>query len=134
VRILEAARNHILQGPIASYERFGFGLFLVELTEGRVPLGICGLIKRDILPDVDIGYAFLPQFRAQGYAFEAAAAVLVYGRDKFGLKRVVAATLPDNVGSVKLLQKLGLKFEQMFTWSDGSEVQLFGLELTPSPT
>src|SRR4051812_38489649 len=60
VRSLEAARQYILNGPVASYERNGFGLYVVELKDTHVPIGMCGLIKREELPHPDIGFAFLP--------------------------------------------------------------------------
>src|ERR1700704_4791358 len=72
VRTLDDARQYILAGPVASYERFGFGLYLTALKESQVSIGICGLIKRETLEDVDVGFAFLPQFWSKGYAFEAA--------------------------------------------------------------
>jgi RimJ/RimL family protein N-acetyltransferase len=121
------AVRYIQAGPLASYERFGFGLYLVELKETGVPIGICGLLKRDSLPDVDVGFAFLPSYWSQGYAFEAAAAVMTYGRDVLGLRRIVAITSPDNEGSIRLLEKLGLRFERLIKLSaDQSEVRLFG--------
>ena len=121
------AVRYIQDGPLASYERFGFGLYLVELKETGVPMGICGLLKRDSLPDVDVGFAFLPSYWSQGYAFEAAAAVMTYGRDVLGLRRIVAITSPDNEGSIRLLEKLGLRFERLIKLSaDQSEVKLFG--------
>ena len=121
------AVRYIQDGPLASYERFGFGLYLVELKETGVPMGICGLLKRDSLPDVDVGFAFLPSYWSQGYAFEAAAAVMTYGRDVLGLRRIVAITSPDNEGSIRLLEKLGLRFERLIKLSaDQSEVRLFG--------
>lgn len=129
VRTLEDARNYIRKGPISSYERFGFGLFLVKLKDGDVPAGICGLLKRDTLPDVDIGFAFLPQFWSQGYAYESAAAVMAHGKDTLGLKRIVAITQPDNAGSIKLLEKLGLRFERMIRLAeDDVELKLFAWE------
>jgi RimJ/RimL family protein N-acetyltransferase len=121
------AVRYIQAGPLASYERFGFGLYLVELKETGVPIGICGLLKRDSLPDVDVGFAFLPSYWSQGYAYEAAAAVMTYGRDVLGLRRIVAITSPDNDGSIRLLEKLGLRFERLIKLSaDQSEVRLFG--------
>ena len=126
VRTLEDARAYILKGPVAMYERVGFGLYLVEHKRDGVPLGICGLIKRDGLDDVDLGFAFLPEFRAQGYAYESAVAVLAYGRQMFGLKRIVAITSPDNERSVRLLEKLGFTFEKMIQLPNDSEaVKLF---------
>jgi RimJ/RimL family protein N-acetyltransferase len=113
VHTLEDARDYILKGPVAMYARLGFGSYLVERKSDGIPLGICGLIKRDALEDVDLGFAFLPEYRAQGYAYESAAAVLAYGQSVFGLKRIVAITSPDNDQSAKLLEKLGFTFEKM---------------------
>ena len=126
VRTIADAREYILKGPVESYERFGFGLYLVELKRDGIPIGICGLIKRESLKDVDIGFAFLPKFWGNGYAYESASAVMAYGRSAFGLDRIVAVTTPDNHSSIKVLEKLGLRFEQMVKLSeDGPEIKLF---------
>jgi RimJ/RimL family protein N-acetyltransferase len=113
VRTLEDARDYILTGPVASYAKFGFGLYLVELAETGAPIGICGLLKRDSLEDVDIGFAFLEKFWGKGFAYESAAAVMEYGRSVLGINRIVAITSPDNEGSIRVLSKLGLRFERM---------------------
>jgi RimJ/RimL family protein N-acetyltransferase len=113
VRTLEDACQYILDGPVASYERFGFGLYQVELAETSTPIGICGLLKREALEDVDIGFAFLPRFWSKGYAFEAASAVMAFGTRSLGLERIVAITAPDNHDSMRVLGKLGLTFERM---------------------
>jgi ribosomal-protein-alanine N-acetyltransferase len=113
VRNADDARLYILNGPMASYARFGFGLFAVELKEIGEPVGICGLLKRDSLEDVDIGFAFLARLRAKGFATESAAAVMEYGRSTLGLQRIVAITSPDNEGSIRVLGKIGLRFEKM---------------------
>ena len=126
VRTTDAAREYILKGPVAMVERLGFGLYLTERKSDGVPLGICGLIKRDGLDDVDIGFAFLPQFTGMGYATEAAIATMAYGKNTFGLKRIVGITSHDNVTSIKLLEKIGLKFEAMVKMpKDDDEVMLF---------
>ncbi len=126
VRTLEDARNYILNGPVDMYNRLGFGLYLTELKEDGVPIGICGLIKRDSLEDVDIGFAFLPKFWAKGYAYEAASAVMAYGKNVLGFKRIVAITSPDNDASGRLLEKLGMRFERMIRLSkDADEVRLY---------
>jgi len=131
VRNVDDARNYILQGPIASYERFGFGLYLTEVTATRAPIGICGLLKRESLEDADIGFAFLPPFWRQGYAFESAAAVITYGKDVLGKNRVLAITSLDNDASIKLLEKLGFRFERVTQLSeDAPEVKLFGLDIS----
>jgi RimJ/RimL family protein N-acetyltransferase len=124
VRTEEDARAYLVRGPIAMYERLGFGLWMCETKEGGEPLGICGLIKRDTLEDVDIGFAFLPRFWGQGYAHEAASAVLDYGREVLELDRIVAITSPDNTPSIRLLEKLGLRLEKTFEMG-GMPTQLF---------
>ncbi len=131
VRTIEAAREYISKTLAPMYERQGFGLYLTELKREGVPVGLCGLIKRDSLEDVDIGFAFLPQFRGTGYGYEAAAAVLEYGREAFGLRRIVAITSPDNQGSARLLEKLGFTFERMVRLSDdAAEVCLFASNIS----
>ena len=126
VRTIDDARDYILNGPVHSYERFGFGLYLTELKETQVPIGICGLLKRDSLENVDVGFAFLPEFWQQGYAIESAAAVMAYGRNILGLDRIVAITSPGNDQSIKVLVKLGLRFERTIKLSEGApEVELY---------
>lgn len=130
VRTEADACRYLEAGPLASYERFGFGLYQVDLKESGEPIGMCGLLKRDWLQDADIGFAFLPQFWAKGYAFEAATGVLVHARDALGLERVVAITSPDNVASMALLAKLGFRFERMAHASEKeTEVRLFARDL-----
>jgi RimJ/RimL family protein N-acetyltransferase len=121
VRTIADARAYILNGPVEMYSRLGFGLYLVELKEEGFPIGMCGLIKRDSLEDVDIGFAFLPQYWRRGYAYEAAAAVVAYGESVLGLKRIVAITSADNDSSAKLLEKLGFRFEEMIKLSNESQ-------------
>lgn len=126
VRNLDDARNYILNGPVASYELHGFGLYLVELKLDHTPIGICGVLKRDTLPDADIGFAFLPAYWKLGYAFESAAAVMKYAREVLGLDRILAITSPDNEASEKLLGKIGLQFDRLTRLSDEApEVKLF---------
>ena len=126
VRTIADAESYITKGPVASYEKNGFGLDLVILKETGESIGICGLIKRDTLEDVDIGYAFLPKFWHRGYAVESALAVLEYGLQVQKLKRIVAITLPENKGSVRVLEKSGLKFEKMVKLrGDETDLMLF---------
>jgi len=111
---LEDAKTYIETGPLEMYRNLGFGLNHVSLKQDGTPIGICGLLKREILADVEIGFAFLPEFRRQGYALEAATAILDYGCAKLGISRIVAILTPDNVASRKLLCKLGFEFENSF--------------------
>jgi RimJ/RimL family protein N-acetyltransferase len=125
VRTLQDARDYILNGPVAMYERHGFGMYLTELKHGRVPVGMCGLIKRDTLPDVDIGFAFLPEFWGRGYAYEAATAVLAHGHQGFGLQRIVAITSISNDSSIRVLEKIGLSFVRLLELSPNDPLKLF---------
>lgn len=130
VRDTDQATDYIASRFTKSYEDNGFGMFMVELKEDHTPLGISGLVKRDTLPDADIGFAFLPQYWSKGYAFESAAAVLDYGRGTLGLRRVLAITSKDNESSGRLLEKIGLRFERLFTTpGDDEELKLFSIDL-----
>jgi [ribosomal protein S5]-alanine N-acetyltransferase len=126
VGTLEDARKYIEKGPVAMYARMGFGLCRVELKSTGEPIGICGLIKRASLDDVDVGYALLREFWGKGYAYESAAAVMAYGRGTFHLDRIVAISSKDNHASARLLEKLGFQFERMVRLkADAEEVNLY---------
>ena len=130
VHDLRDARRYINDGPVAMRKRHGFALDVVERKEDGAPMGLCGLIKRDTLDDVDIGYAFLPRFVGKGYAFEAAEATWRHARETLRLPRLVAIVSPDNAASIKLLEKLGLRFETALKMKDdGSDTALYGCAL-----
>ena len=133
VRTLEDAGRYLVDGPIASYQRHGHGLWLVARKETLQPIGMCGLLKRDQLPDVDLGYAFLPEFWSRGYAHESARAALDWARSR-GIEKVVAIVSPGNAPSIRLLEKLGFAFESLTAMSaDGPSVALYGVRLDPTP-
>ena len=130
VRTLRDAEAYIRTGPVDMYQRLGFGLWLIERKPQRTPMGICGLLKRDTLDDVDIGFALLPEYRRTGYAFEAASATMEYAERRLDLSRVVAITTTDNTASHALLEKLGFCFERPVQLTPGDEeLKLFALEL-----
>lgn len=112
VRTVEDAANYIERGPRASYAQHGFGLWLVALIDSATPIGMCGVLKRDALPEPDIGFAFLPEYRSRGYAFEAASAVRDFARETLRLPRLLAIVSPANVSSMRLLERLGFAFER----------------------
>lgn len=135
VRTLDDARAYIANGPAAMYRNHGFGLWAVERKDQAVSLGICGLIKRDGLSDVDLGFALLERFWGHGYAHEAAAAVLAHGRDCLKLPRIVAITSPDNERSGGLLEKLGFRYDRMIRLAaDKPESRLFVAAGNPAST
>ncbi len=128
VRTIKAANDYITDGPLKSYQKNGYGLFLMEvLSENeKIPAGICGLIKRAELEDTDIGFASLPEFTGKGYGFESASAVLDFAKTKIGLKQVVAIVSPENIISINLLKKLGFQFERMIRLlKEDSEIELY---------
>ncbi|QEL55591.1 GNAT family N-acetyltransferase [Chromobacterium paludis] len=112
VRDLAGARNYIEKGPQASYQQYGHGLLLVELSGNAEPVGICGLVKRDSLPHPDIGYAFLQRHWGRGYACEAGAACLAHASAVLKIAQVVGITAPHNLGSIRVLEKLGLRYDR----------------------
>jgi [ribosomal protein S5]-alanine N-acetyltransferase len=127
IRTIDGARRYIIEGPMEMYAQLGFGLWLVEQKESRIPIGMCGLIKRPALDDVDVGFAFLPENRGQGYAFESASATIAHARKAFGLTKLSAITAPANNRSVRVLEKLGFKFERMIKLSPAApKVSLYG--------
>lgn len=125
VRTQEDAIRYVETGPASSYAKHGFGLYLMELRATGEKAGICGLLKRDELDDVDIGFSLLPAFRGSGLAHEAAAAVMDEGRDRFGLRRIAAIVSPGNERSERLLERLGFVFERMLRLKAGDEVRFF---------
>lgn len=113
VRTVEHAREYIAARFTKSYRENGFGLWVMELAAELTPIGVCGFVRRQELPDPDIGFALLPQFEKNGYAFEAAEAVMRYGRQTLRLPRVLAITTLDNENSGRLLEKIGLSFKEV---------------------
>jgi [ribosomal protein S5]-alanine N-acetyltransferase len=132
VRTLDDAREYISNGPRDSYARNGFGLYAACLHDGTA-IGICGLVKRDGLEDPDVGFAFLMRHCSKGYAVEAASAVLAHAKQFLKLPRIVAITSPENLKSIAVLEKIGLKFEKPIRLlEDGPELKLFGPALGES--
>ncbi len=119
IATLAAARDAIASGPVAMQQARGHSIYLVTLRASGTPIGMAGLIKRDILDDVDLGYAYLPDYYGQGYAYEAGAALLTHAKRDLGLARLVAITSDDNAGSKALLRKLGMQFEKIIYTSAG---------------
>ncbi len=111
---LDDARHYIESGPLDMYRRHGFGLNRVALKENDKAIGICGILQRETLPEVDLGFALLPDYRRQGYAVEASRAVLEHGLTSLGLPRVAAILSPQNLASANLLGKLGFSFERNY--------------------
>ncbi len=129
---MACARAYLENGPLASYQRHGFGLYMASLTDGNAPVGICGLVKRETLADVDVGFALLAQYESRGYATEAADAVLHYAWRECRLRRVVAVAAPDNRASIAVIEKIGMRYEGMVRFDeDGTELKLFAVELPP---
>jgi RimJ/RimL family protein N-acetyltransferase len=122
---LASAARYIETGPQASYARFGFCMYVVEHKDSARALGLCGLLRRDSHPDVEIGFAMLPLGRGRGYASEAAAAALKLGIEQFGLERIVAITAPGNQDSIGILERLGFRFERMVQYTADGESRLF---------
>lgn len=131
IHTVAAARKALVDGPLAMQQALGHSMYVVELKAGATPIGMSGLIKRDSLPEADIGYAFLAAHRGHGYAHEAACAVLAHAH-ALGMARIMAITSLDNAASIRLLQKCGLRFQGVQTiapYTGGSNVYLGELPL-----
>lgn len=129
IKDIKDAENYITELMIPSYEKNGFGFYMMEGKEDSASIGMCGLIKRDALEDVDIGFAILPQFEGKGYSSEAAIATIDYGKNQLGLNRIAAITVEYNVSSIKILEKLGMKFEKMINLpNDPEDLMLYARE------
>ncbi len=129
VRTVDDAQSYILEGPMAMYKEHGIGLYLVEIKKCATPIGVCGLIQRDFLRDVDIGFGFLSKYWGLGYAYEAAQATLTYGTKELGYHRIAGFTSLNNEKSANLLRKLGMRDEGNIRYASTAEyVRLFAKE------
>lgn len=127
IRSIGAARAYLAQGPLASYRDRGYGLYGVEERAGGRLTGVCGLVKRPAIDDVEIGFAFLPAFRGRGYAFESAQAVIAHDVPRLRLPRLVAIVSPENARSIALLERLGLRYERNLRLpGETADVRLYG--------
>jgi ribosomal-protein-alanine N-acetyltransferase len=127
VHTVEEAENYLRNGNLKSYVEHGFGFYLVATKENNEAIGMCGMVKRDSLEDIDIGFAFLPNSIGKGYGYEAASATLDYGLNVLKLGRIVAIVDPENANSIALIKKIGLKYEKMVQISTNDiELMLFG--------
>ncbi len=127
VKTIPDAQKYIADRLIKSYIDHGLGLYIVELKTSNTSLGLCGLIKRETLEDIDIGFAFLPEYSGVGYAFEAAYATLKFAFGSLEINKIVAITTPDNIKSIKLLEKIGMQFEKKILFEEKEELFLFGI-------
>lgn len=133
VHDLVSARRYITDAVCASYRSYGFGMYLVELRADDAPVGICGLLRRDYHPDVELGLAFVPRGRGHGYALEAARATLDFARETLRIARVVALTAPHNRRSIQILERLGFRYERMARFApEGPDWQLLAVSLSVS--
>ena len=126
VRTADGARRYIHDGPVAGYARHGHGLLRMGLKADDTPIGICGVLRRDTLPEPDLGFSLLPAWWSKGYAHEAASAVMRHAREALHLGRILAITSVDNESSIRLLGKLGFRFERMLRLGEETtELRLF---------
>lgn len=131
LKTLEDAKNYLKEGTLKSYKNFGFGFYKLQLKqEQNKTIGTCGLVKREQLDHVDIGFAMLPGYEGKGFGLEASKEILKLAKNTFKLTRILAMTLPTNLNSIKLLEKLGLTYEKRVKpFEDDEELLLFAKDL-----
>lgn len=110
------AEKYLENNIIPSYQKFGFGFYVVMLKEDNTSIGMCGLIKRDWMDYVEIGFAFLAQYRGKGYAIESSIATKKYAKEKLAISQIAAITDVDNEKSGNLLNRLGLEFDRLISY------------------
>ncbi|MEO7454765.1 MAG: GNAT family N-acetyltransferase [Gemmatimonadaceae bacterium] len=125
VRTLEAAESYLRAGPMASYEQHGFGLYLVIRRDDESAVGVCGLLKRDYLEDVDVGYALLPHARGHGFALESVRAVSEHAARDVGVTRLLAIISPENAASRVVAERAGMREHRALTDTNGHEVIVY---------
>lgn len=126
VRSVEDARAYISNRIIPQFERLGFANYTLLKKDNDQRIGVCGLYDRPFLEGIDIGFALLPQFEGLGYGFEAANKVKDMAFNEFGLKKIVAITLPENIASQKLLEKIEMRFQKIIRLEgDTVDLKLF---------
>ena len=125
IKTEKEAVEYLRNGPLKSYEVNGFGLSLVEMKNDMTPIGMCGILKRDSLENPDIGFAFLPEYMGRGFAFEIANATMTYAKNILKLPVILAITVPGNKRSIKLLEKMGLKFSRIISQNIDEQLMLF---------
>ncbi len=130
VRTVEAAEEAMQDGAFRLYDDYGYGPYCVSLKSDGAQIGICGLFRRDILDDPDLGFGLLPEYCGNGYAGEAATAVVSHARDDLGIQRLAAIVSPGNAASIGLIEKLGLTFDQGITMpGEENEISLYSMTL-----
>ncbi len=131
IKTVADAQSYLLQGPLLSYVVSGFGLYLVELKDSGIPIGMCGLLKRPYLQYLDIGYALLPEYEGLGYGYEIAAATLQYAFGHLQQKHVAAITAVNNQRSIALLNNMGFRGDGTVNPDEKTELLLFIKDAEP---
>jgi [ribosomal protein S5]-alanine N-acetyltransferase len=129
VNNVELAKEYLQNGPLKSYKENGFGLYMVKEKISELPMGLCGLRKRESLEYPDLGFAFLPEFMGKGFALEAAKGVLEHAKSMLKLETILAIVLPNNKSSISLLEKLGFHNRRAFQLKEGEDLSLFQIDL-----
>jgi RimJ/RimL family protein N-acetyltransferase len=128
-KTIESAKAYIERVGLKNYDSIGYGLFLVELTDNKTPIGLCGFMNRNTLPSPDIAFAYLPQFEGKGYAYEMATALMDYAKNQLNFTDLIAIVVPENARSINLIEKLGMKFVKEFRF-EGDDEDLFLYKFT----
>jgi len=123
----EDAKKYMEERMFPQLERLGYSNNTVIRKSDHVKIGTCGLYDREGLDGVDIGFAFLPQYEGQGYAFESSNKLMELAQNIWNLRRIGAITLEDNKSSQRLLERLGLRFQKVMKLEEDAEELMYYL-------
>ena len=122
VHTIKEANSYIQRSYIHAYKKYGFGMYKMVLKSNDKTIGLCGLVKRNYLKHHDIGFALLPDYHRQGYAYEAASAIMNHAHQTLHIHPILAFTTQNNLASQNLLQKLGLQFKKFIKIPNDEEI------------
>ena len=129
VRSLADAERYITSNIRAHHQTHGYGMYALQLRSNALPIGMCGLVRRDFLPAPDLGVALLPDWAGQGYAAEAARAVMLHAAGALAVRQLLAIVRPGNERSVRLLERLGFRHQGPCPTPEGEVLELYGTQL-----
>ncbi len=125
LKTIEQGRQYIIERFYPQIEKLAFGNYVIILKESGHKIGGVGIFEREGLDVMDIGFSFLPEYEGKGFGFEAANKLLNIAKHDFGVSKVSAITIKENLASQRLIEKLGLQFQKLIRLPNDPEDLLY---------